>query len=177
MNVLLGGLPQYAHDFENFSSSISYHSDDYTWCVQRAKFLPLAISFFRMATPGAWVLAVGMGYMNGLILYLFVAFDSKRENRKLDLQYTTYAISLSSWIGVSQNFSPKYWPLRIYYFIGLLFGIAFFATFLRNIMEHATIRLRRQLVGSRCFAMRIKSQFAVFLCIFSIQRTRSIHFL
>lgn len=177
MNLLLGGLPQYAHDFENFSSSISYHSDDYTWCVQRAKFLPLAISFFRMATPGAWVLAVGMGYMNGLILYLFVAFDSKRENRKLDLQYTTYAISLSSWIGVSQNFSPKYWPLRIYYFIGLLFGIAFFATFLRNIMEYATIRLRRQLVGSRCFAMRIKSQFAVFLCIFSIQRTRSIHFL
>lgn len=143
MNVLLGGLPQYSHDLERFSSTISYYSDDYTWCVQRAKLLPLAVSFFRIATPGAWLLAIGMGYVNGFILYLLLAFDPNPENRQRDLHYTTYVVSLSSYIGVSQRFNPKHWPLRTYYFIGLLFGMAFFTMFFQNIMVYTTMRIRK----------------------------------
>lgn len=141
-HVLLGGLPQHSHILNDFNSSISYLADDYTWCVKRAKLLPLAISFIRIATPAVWILVVCVGYVNGFILYLFVQFDTEPENRKLDLHYTTYLISLPSWIGISQRFNPRHWPLRLYYVITLLFGMVFFAVFCFNLIVRAKVRIR-----------------------------------
>lgn len=74
-------VPQYSDDNKNFNSSIAYGSVDYTWCVQRAKLLSLCVFYFRIATATAWLLVVGVGYMNGFILYLFVQFDSKPQIR------------------------------------------------------------------------------------------------
>lgn len=140
--MLLGGISEYSHTFENFDSSIAYHSDDITWCVQRAKFLPLAISFFRIATPSVWLLVVGLAYVNGFIIYFFVQFDTKPKHHKFDLHYALVLISLPSWIGVSQTFNPKYWPLRLYYFTTVLFGMLVFASFSFELITRGQIRLR-----------------------------------
>lgn len=102
--MLIGGLPQHTFDNQYFSSSLSYYSDDYTWCVQTAKYLPLSISFFRIMTPTGWILMIGLGYVNGVVLYFFVQMDPASENRRLDLNHTTYLISLPAWIGLSQSF-------------------------------------------------------------------------
>lgn len=62
-DILFGGQPQYTNNRENFDSSLSVQSDDYTWCVQRAMYLPVFISFFRVATPiaiGSWGLALAL---------------------------------------------------------------------------------------------------------------------
>lgn len=142
IDVLLGGLPQYSHNLANFDSSISYYSDDYTWCVQRPKFLPLSISFFRILPPVVWILIVGLGYVNALILYLLVQFDSNPRIRKLDLHHTTFLISLPSWIGISQQFKPNYWPLRLYYISTLLFGMVVFAIFSTLLVKRSQVRLR-----------------------------------
>lgn len=139
---MLGGLPQYSSDPKCFNSSISYYQDDYTWCVQRAKFLPLVISVVRIATPTVWLLVVGLGYVNGLILYFFVQFDPKPQNRKLDLHYTTYLISLPAWIGFSQRFMPKHCPLRIYYIITVVYGMILFAFCLTFLLEYGEKKIR-----------------------------------
>lgn len=148
INVLLGGLPQYSHDFKDFNSTVSYYSDDYTWCTQRANLIPLAFSFFRIATPAVWVLVVGLGYVNGLIIYLLVQLDPEPRNRNLDLHHTIYQISLSSWIGMSQRFHPKHWPLRLYYLITLLCGMVLFTIFFSNIITSAKNRIRAHQVHS-----------------------------
>lgn len=144
IDVLFGGIPTHTQDSKHFNSSIAYYDDDNTWCVQRAKITPPFISFMHVADPAVWLLVVGLGYVNGLILYFFVKFDTKNENQKLNLHLTIYLISLPSWIGISQRFNPKYWPLRFYYFFTLLFGsvpfgivLCYFGTFLR-------FRIRKQ---------------------------------
>lgn len=144
IDVLFGGLAKYTHDSEHFNSSIAYFDDDYTWCVQRAKILPLFISFMRIADPATWLLIVGSGYVNGIVLYFFVKFDTKTKHHKLDLHHITYLISLPSWIGVSQRFHPKYWPLRLYYFSTLLFGIVFFAVALSKYSTFSRMKIRKQ---------------------------------
>lgn len=132
--MLFGGVPQHTNIDQYSSSSISFQSDDYTWCVQRAKYLPLLIST-------VWILVVGLGYVNGLILYFLVSFDSKRENRNLDLHYTTYLISLPAWIGFSQRFHPKNWSLKVYYYTTVLFGMFFFAIALNLLIKYGTQRI------------------------------------
>lgn len=97
----------------------------------------------RIAQPGAWLLIIGLGYVNGIVLYFFVKLDSNTKNRKLDIHNTIYLISLPSWIGVSQRFRPEYWPLRLYYFSTLLFGMAVFAVGLCSFIEYAQTRLRK----------------------------------
>lgn len=138
----MGGLPQYPFGQEHFTSSLSYVSDDYTWCVQRAKFLPLWVSFFRIASPNVWIACVGLGFVNGIILFLFVQFDSKPENRRLDLHHTIYLISLPAWIGISQRFYPKHWPLRLYYMITLIYGMIFFAIAMNFLLEYTGVEVR-----------------------------------
>lgn len=141
-DMLIGGMPQFKSGSEYYNSSLSYLSDDYTWCVQRAKFLPIWKSFFRIATTEVWLLLVGLGFVNGLVLYFFVQFDTKPEHHKLDLHYTIYLISLPAWIGVSQRFRPNYWPLRIYYMITLVFGMFCFARALFSLLQHGTQKIR-----------------------------------
>lgn len=141
-DVVIGGLPQYTFDNQYLNSSLSYCSDDYTWCVQAAKYLPLPISFFRIMTPAVWVLVIGLGYVNGLVIYFFVQMDPDPENRRLDLNHTTYLISLPAWIGLSQRFYPKHWPLRLYYMITLMYGMIFFAIVLSFVSEFGEKRIR-----------------------------------
>lgn len=111
--------------------------------MQTAKILPFFISLTRIASPAVWMIIVGLGYVNGVILYFFVKLDSKTQHHKLNVHHTIYLISLPSWIGVTQRFNPKSWSLRFYYFSTLLFGMAIFAIGLSQFGERAQARVRR----------------------------------
>lgn len=94
------------------------------------------------------MMVVGLGYVNGVILYFIVKFDSRTQHHKLNVHHTIYMISLPSWIGVTQRFNPKSWPLRLYYFSTLLFGITLFAICLNQFGERAQARVRKYQVHS-----------------------------
>lgn len=141
-DVVISGLPQYTLGHHDLKSSLSYDSDDYTWCVQKAKYLPLWISFFGIAPPAVWFAVFGLGYVNGFVLFFFVQLDPKPEIRKLDLNHTLYLIALPSWIGFSQRFYPKHWPLRLYYMITLIYGMIFTALGLYYLLDFSIKRFR-----------------------------------
>lgn len=159
-DVILGGLPQYTYDHQHFASSLSYYSDDFTWCVQRARYLPYLYSFVRIASPAVWLLVVGLGFVNGVVLYFYVQLDSDSSNRKLDVHHTIYLISLPSWIGVSQRFHPKYWPLRLYYMTTLIFGLFFFAIATCHLLDYGTRKIRSYQIHTTTELIEMKFRLA-----------------
>lgn len=66
----------------------------------------------------------------------FKAWESGTEHTLHHLYH------MPSFIGISQHFNPRYWPLRLYYCIELLFGMALLTIFLYNIIVYVTVRHR-----------------------------------
>lgn len=57
-----------------------------------------------------------VGYTTGLLLYLLIQFDLDYKKRnKHDWHYTTWLIALPAVIGVSQQFHPKQFILRLFH--------------------------------------------------------------
>lgn len=142
MNVFIGGLPQYTREHNYLTSSTSYYSDDFTWCVQRAHFLPFAISLFRIATPIVWVTLFGHWFLHGVILFYVIPLDSMLDHGKIDFFKSLIIISASALYGISARFNPQRMSLRLYYAILLLFGMAYFQLFLYNCTIFVTKRFR-----------------------------------
>lgn len=136
MDIIIGGIPQYFYDSKRIKSSIAYYQDDYTWCVQRARLLPLFLNIPNAAPGVAWASLFIVCFANGLILFIFMQFDRKdAQCHTRDVFYATLLISMPAIIGISQRFHPKYWPLRIYYCSMLFEGIFIFAVGLSFALE------------------------------------------
>lgn len=121
-----GKLPDV--DQQNFMSSQPYYQDDYTWCVRRAKLLPLDLNVLQVCSLFAWIMVICHGLVQGVILNIFLQFDRKYVKRNhRDIIYAVLLISFPSVIGVSQRFQPKNIFLRIYYGLNLLCGVIMIA--------------------------------------------------
>lgn len=115
-------------DQQNFTSSRPYYQDDYTWCVRRAKLLPLDLNVLQMCSFFVWFMVVLHGLVQGVILNIFLQFDRKYVKRNhRDIIYAVLLVSFPSVIGVSQRFQPKNIFLRIYYGLNLLCGVIIIA--------------------------------------------------
>lgn len=127
IDLFAGGLFPNATFNDNFSHSKRYYQDDLTWCIQKAKNLPMIFNIFVSATPECWLLLIfGVGYTCGFLFYIMIQFDLKYEKRnQRDWHYTTWLISLPSVIGVNQRFQPKSHSLRFFY--GFYLVVAMFA--------------------------------------------------
>ncbi|XP_031639772.1 uncharacterized protein LOC116351775 [Contarinia nasturtii] len=142
-DILIGGIFPNLTNLHPTTSIISvpYYRDELIWCTQKAKYFPLFISVSQAISPECWLILIfGIGYVTGLILYIFIQFDLKYEKRnQLDWHYTTWLIALPAVIGVNQRFYPKYLPLRIFYGFILIMSL-----FHWNIVFHYGVRFIRE---------------------------------
>lgn len=121
-DILVGGIYPNVTTFGITSISRPYSQDDLTWCIQKAKYFPLLISFAFIAKPECWILYIfGVGYTVGFLLYLYVQLDFEyKHGNQRDWHYTTWLISLPIVIGINQRFQPKRQSLRFFYLWCLL---------------------------------------------------------
>lgn len=95
-------------------SSIPYTSDEFTWCVQKAKLIPKYLRICSIAPPEVWCGFIFVyGYGSGFILYLLIQFDknyAERNNRCW--HYTTWLIALPAAIGFSQRSGSEFLHFR-----------------------------------------------------------------
>lgn len=146
VDIVIGGVPE--SEVGDFNASISYYSDDYTWCVQRAGYLSYAVSFFRLAAPEIWILIYVISIINGIVLFGFVPFDSTLTQSKFDIYYTTFLIAQTALTGQSPRFDPKHTPLRLFYLVVLFSGMIFFQLFFCNLVSHGNARYRKDQTDS-----------------------------
>lgn len=113
---------------KSFTLSTPYIQDEYTWCIQRAKLLPLDLNMLQLFSILIWIIIACQVLMQSIVLSFLIQFDRKYKQRKhRDLVYSTLLISLPSIIGISQRFHPKNSLLRIYYGFNLLCGMVIVA--------------------------------------------------
>lgn len=101
----------------NWVTSKPYYQEDFTWCIQRAKYFPLLLNLAAAATPDIWIICIfGVGHTTALIFYVMVQFDSKYKHRNnRDWPYMLFLVSLPAGIGINQRFHPKSVIFRIFY--------------------------------------------------------------
>ncbi len=108
--------------------SVTYESDDLTWCVQKAEMMPMFLSLMLAATSGAWTLFIfGYIYPCGFLLYLLIQFDLKYKRRNFcNWHHTTGLLVLPAVIGISPNFQPVKGTVRIFFAFVLVTAFFFF---------------------------------------------------
>lgn len=91
--------------------------DDYTWCVQKAKYFPMIFNWFLGMSPGCWIAMIfGVGYGSAFLFYILFQFDSKDtryEDR--DFHYALFFVTLPAVTGMNQRFSLKSMLPRAYF--------------------------------------------------------------
>lgn len=111
----------------------TYYHDHLTWCVQKAKPIPIWKSIFHLCRNmdvylGVLILAVA------LLLVIYYLFQYERPVRTWN---EGLLIIFKVAIGISPSFEPKSAPFRIFYASGLLggtiFSIVVNAVLMRNI--------------------------------------------
>lgn len=111
-----------------FTLSTPYYQDDFTWCIQRAKLLPLDLNVLQICSIFVWFIIVLHVVVQSIVLNISLQIDRKYDKRNhRDLIYTFLFISMPAVIGVSQRFNPKSCLLRIYYGLNLLCGVIIIA--------------------------------------------------
>lgn len=114
---------------EDFSSSVPYYRDDITWCVSRAKPIPVFFNIWQLLRKEIWILLFALGYVHGSVIYILMKHDKNYNCLRRDFHYTVLLVSLPAIIGYNQAYQPKASFIRIIYISMLLFGIIQLATF------------------------------------------------
>lgn len=111
-----------------FTLSTPYYQDDFTWCIRRAKLLPLDLNVLQLCSVLVWFIIILHVVVQSIVLNISLQFDRRYDKRnQRDLIYTLFFISMPTIIGVSQRFHPKSCLLRIYYGLNLLCGVIIIA--------------------------------------------------
>lgn len=137
--------------------SVTYASDDLTWCVRKAEFMPLLTSQILFFKPEPWLLIIfGYGYTSGFLLYLLIQFDLQYEQRNIrDWHYTTWLVALPACLGMSPSFRPVNTTSRIFFAFMLISAFFFFqitftraSDFLFNRMQWNQVSSFEDLIGN-----------------------------
>lgn len=138
-DVSIGGLPTHSSKNTNLAPSIPYYQDDFTWCIQKAKFFPLYVNYFFITEYKVWCILVALLIILGTLFYVMIQFDTmypQRNNR--DWVYTTLFVVLSAYLGMSPRFQPVYRPARLLYGMVLFLAVlvvALVGFYLTNFMK------------------------------------------
>lgn len=128
-DICIGGIFPNVNLLQHMEISVTYASDDLTWCVQKAGIMPMFLAqMLSIATPESWFGIIFIyGYPCGLILYFMIQFDLKYEQRNnRDWHYTTLLVALPACIGVSPRFCPAGSFVRVFYAFMLISALFFF---------------------------------------------------
>lgn len=126
-DIIIGGISPTPSNTSNFTTSISYIEDDYTWCIKTASAISAAYGFMQGMSTLSWILLVfGYGYGSSFILLLMIQFDKRYKQRNnRDWHYTTILIVLPAMTASSLRFNPTSWSLRLFYACMLFSMLAF----------------------------------------------------
>lgn len=94
--------------------------DERTWCVSRAKPIPVWMNLWQITTKPIWCLALAAIYFEGLILYLLTKHERGHAGfMKKDFQYCVMMMAMPAFAGMPQTtYRPK--SRRVRLFIGLM---------------------------------------------------------
>lgn len=118
VDILIGGFRQKPRDL--FATSIAYMQDERTWCVSRAKQIPVWLNMWRITTKTIWCLAFITIYVEGLILYLLMQYERGHAGfMKKDYHYCVLIMATAAFTGMPHmTYRPK--SKRMSLFIGLM---------------------------------------------------------
>ncbi len=130
-DICIGGIFPMDDIVKYSLMSVTYESDDLTWCLPKSKIMPKFLSAMFILTPAAWFAVIfGFGYSCGLLLYLLIQFDLKYERRNdCDWHHTTWLVTLPAVIGLSPNFKPVKGTVRVFFIFVLVIAFFFFQIF------------------------------------------------
>lgn len=115
---MIGGFRNTRHRL--FATSISYMQDERTWCVSRARPIPVWLNMWRITTSTIWGLALVTIYLEGIILYLLMKYERGHPGfMKKDYHYCVLMMATSALTGMPHiTYHPK--SKRMSLFIGLM---------------------------------------------------------
>lgn len=119
----MGGLPTHLFGLDNLTSSTSYYQDDLTWCIQRAKFLPLYFNYFYITDTIVWLIIVILLLTLATVFYLWTQFDLKYKYRNHHDWFSLCFAVLGAYLGISPRFKPMHTVPRVLYALLLLLSV------------------------------------------------------
>lgn len=117
----------------------TYHYDHLTWCVQKAKPIPIWKSIFHLCRN----LDVYLGVLIIAVSLLLVAYYLFQHERPVRTWTECFLMIFRVAIGLSPSFQPKSNPLRILYASGLLGGTIFSTVVNAILMRNITTPILR----------------------------------
>lgn len=99
--------------------------DERTWCVSRAKPIPVWLNVWQITTKPIWCLALAAIYFEGLILYLLMKHGQKHaKSMKNELHYCVLIVAMPAFIGMPHTtYHPKSRRVRLFIALILISGI------------------------------------------------------
>lgn len=139
---MIGGLYLDSYNSTESTVSIPYFQDDFTWCVQSAKFRPWILSPMTAMTPAVWLLVIfGYGYVFSFVLFLLIQFDKKYKKRNnINWHYALWLIILPSVTGMGKPFQPLAWKVRLIYGLILTMLVILSQTMVGHLLKFTQIR-------------------------------------
>lgn len=121
-DILIGGIP--VHSFPNYTASMPYVQSELTWCVSRAKPIPVWLNLWQIASRTIWCLAVVTVFLEGSVLYLLMRFEhGHAELVKKDFHYCVLLMA-SVFTGMSHfTYRSKSKQLNSFICLMLMTGI------------------------------------------------------
>lgn len=122
---MIGGLAKGSEDLYNFTSTVAYYHDDLTWCVNKAKAIPIYFNIFyyvkdyELIIFGIFILLAAT--LTGFGLMAF-------EEKTYDL-YTCLLFAVGILTCSSINFYPKGYTVRLGYALCYLAALSLVTTF------------------------------------------------
>lgn len=132
-DIFIGALDEPSMIKNYLEACHSYYHDHLTWCVQKAKPIPLWKSIFHLSRH----VDVYMGVLVLIIVLLLTCYYLFQYEHPIRTWNEGLLIIFRVAIGISANFEPKSTPLRIFYglglFAGTIFSIVVNAILMRNV--------------------------------------------
>lgn len=149
-DIMAGGLFPKLTPRDPLTASKPYYQDDYTWCIQQAKYFSHIYNFLLAATPECWIIYIFVfGYGTGFVLYLLLQFDLEYKQRNVrDWHYTTWLIALPIGIASNLRFQPKYWPLRLFYAYAMVCGVVVWTIGFTYVLEKVKTPVQRHQIST-----------------------------
>lgn len=126
-DMLIGGMESTTRGLTRprlFASSTVYMRNERTWCVSRAKPIPVWLNLWRIATNVVWWLAISTIYLEGLVLYWFMRYERCHVGlAQKDFHYCVLTMAMPVFCGMSMTYRPRSKRMKAFIVLMLITGI------------------------------------------------------
>lgn len=123
-DILIGGMDNDARVQKLLWISIPYIQDDQTWCLATARPQELWRNIFGIYTVGTWCILIGAIFFNGLIIYLLIRVENRKDN-----YIWTLMIGMASALGQYSPYEPHRSSIRIMMVFLFMYGLVMSSSF------------------------------------------------